>query len=58
MNSQAHIEHHHDIQESRAEVFAVEIANRVPMPSSQFDRAVGFLVERTFPRSNKSRPRS
>lgn len=57
MNSQARIEHHHEIQESRAQVYAVEIANRIPLPASDFDRGVGFLVERGSFLSNQTRPR-
>lgn len=57
MTSQASIEHHNDLQQSRAEVFAVEIGERIPMPSSQFDRGVGFLVERGSARSIQPRPR-
>lgn len=57
MNSQARIEHHHDLQESRAEVYAVEAANGVPLPTEQFDRAVMLDVERRPPRSEQARPR-
>jgi len=58
MNSQARIEHHHDIQESRAEVYAAEIAGRIPasLPTDQFDRGAMLEVERG--RSNQPRPRS
>lgn len=52
MNVQASIEHHHEIHESRAEVYAVEIANRIPLPDEQFDRAVMLDVERRPPRTN------
>lgn len=58
MNSQARIEHHHEIQESRAEVYAVEAANGVPLPAEQFDRAVMLEIERRPPRANILRPRS
>ncbi|GMB80514.1 hypothetical protein NN6n1_12960 [Shinella zoogloeoides] len=57
MTSQASIEDHYDILESRAEVFSVEIDKRIPMPSIQFDRGVGFLVERGSVHSHQSRPR-
>lgn len=58
MTSQARIEHHHDIRESRAEVYAAEIAGRIPadIPTDQFDRGVMLEVERA--RSNQPRPRS
>lgn len=55
MNSQARIELHHEIQESRAEVYAVEIANRIPLPEDQFDRAVMLDVERRPTRVNSRR---
>lgn len=55
MNSQARIEHHHDLQESRAEVYAIEIANEVPLPEEHFDRAVMLDVERRPPRTNCTR---
>lgn len=58
MNSQARIEHHHEIQESRAEVYAIEIANQVPLPEEQFDRAVMLDVERRPPRTNFTRWRA
>lgn len=49
------VEHQHDIETSRAEVYAVEIANRVPLPDEQFDRAVMLDVERRPPRVNSRR---
>jgi hypothetical protein len=57
MNSQARIDKHHDLQESRAKVLAVELLNDIPMPSEQFDRAVELLVDRNPVRSHQSRPR-
>lgn len=57
MNSQARIEHHHDIETSRAEVYAVEAANGVPLPTEHFDRAVMLEIERGGVRSFQSRPR-
>jgi len=57
MNSQARIESHHDLQESRAEVYAVEAANGVPLPTDQFDRAVMLQVERGGARTNQPRPK-
>lgn len=58
MNSQARIEHHHDLQEGRAEVYAIEIAHEVPLPDEQFDRAVMLDVERRPPRTNFTRRRA
>lgn len=49
------VEHQHDIETSRAEVYAIEIANRIPLPDEQFDRAVMLDVERRPPRTNSSR---
>lgn len=46
MNSQAAIENHHDIQESRAAVAATDFRLCLPQTSRQIDRAVEFLVER------------
>ncbi|MFC3072383.1 hypothetical protein [Shinella pollutisoli] len=57
MNSQSSIEHHHGLQESRADVYAVEVANGIPLPTDQFDRAVMLHVERGGVRSNQARPR-
>ncbi|WP_159415528.1 hypothetical protein [Ensifer adhaerens] len=55
MNSQARIYLHHEIQESRAEVYTVEIATGVQLPDEQFDRAVMLYVERRPPRVNSRR---
>ncbi|UTV38074.1 hypothetical protein MYG64_07200 [Ensifer adhaerens] len=49
------VEHQHDIETSRAEVYAVEIATGVPLPEEQFDRAVMLDVERRPPRVNSRR---
>ena len=49
------VEHQHDIETSRAEVYAVEIATGVPLPDDQFDRAVMLDVERRPPRVNSRR---
>lgn len=49
------VEHQHDIETSRAEVYAVEIATGVPLPDEQFDRAVMLDVERRPPRVNSRR---
>ncbi|WP_318267451.1 hypothetical protein [Ensifer sp. OTU672] len=49
------VEHQHDIEISRAEVYAVEIATGVPLPEEQFDRAVMLDVERRPPRVNSRR---
>ena len=57
MNSQAHIEDHHDTLESRAAVYAVEAANGVPLPTEQFDRFVMLQIERGISRSHQPRPR-
>jgi len=51
MTSQALIEKHQDLHESRAKVFAVELLNDIPIPSEQFDRAVELLVDREPVRS-------
>lgn len=51
------VEHQHDIETSRAEVYAVEIATGVQLPDEHFDRAVMFDVERRPPRTQFSRPR-
>ncbi|MHA4731214.1 hypothetical protein [Ensifer adhaerens] len=52
------VEHQHDIETSRAEVYAVEIATGVPLPDEQFDRAVMLDVERRPPRTNFTRRRA
>ncbi len=57
MNSQVHIEKHHDLEESRTKVLAVELLNEIPMPSEQFDRAVELLVDREPVRSIHPRPK-
>lgn len=57
MSSQTSIEHHHDLQESRAEVYAAERRIGIPLPTDQFDRSVMLEVERGFPRSSQSRLR-
>ncbi|WP_313522587.1 hypothetical protein [Shinella sp.] len=57
MSSQARIEKHHDLQESRAKVLAVELLNEIPMPSEQFDRAVELLVDREPVRPIHPRPK-
>lgn len=49
------VEHQHDIETSRAEVYAVEIATGVPLPEEQFDRAVMLDVECRPPRVNSRR---
>ena len=49
------VEHQHDIETSRAEVYAVEIANHIQLPDEQFDRAVMLDVERRPPRTNFTR---
>lgn len=51
------VEHQHDIETSRAEVYAVEIATGVPLPDEQFDRAVMLDVERRPPCVNFTRRR-
>ncbi|MFK0273681.1 hypothetical protein ACIQUG_08395 [Ensifer sp. NPDC090286] len=58
MNSQTRIEHHHETQESRAEVYAIEIETGVSLPDEQFDRAVMLDVERRPPRTNFTRRRA
>lgn len=57
MNSQARIEHHHDLQESRAAVYSVEAASGVPLPAEHFDRAVMLQVEHGGTRCFQPRPR-
>ncbi len=49
------VEHQHDIETSRAEVYAVEIATGLQLPDEQFDRAVMLDVERRPPRVNSRR---
>lgn len=53
------VEHHHEILESRAEVYAAEIAGRIPadIPTHQFDRGAELLASRRSSRSNQSRLR-
>ncbi|KSV78975.1 hypothetical protein N182_18430 [Sinorhizobium sp. GL2] len=51
------VEHQHDIETSRAEVYAVEIATGVPLPDEHFDRAVMLEVERRQPRTYFQKPR-
>lgn len=57
MNSQAAIEHHHDVQESRAEVYLTDLRIGFDFASENFDRAVMLDVERGGVRSDQSRPR-
>lgn len=57
MNSQAFIEHHHAVQETRAEVAATDFLLGLPQTSRQIDRAVELLVEREPVRSIQPRPK-
>lgn len=58
MNSQAHIEDHHNLQESRAAVAATDFVLGLPQTSREVDRAVEFLVDRESARYQQPRPRS
>lgn len=57
MNTQARIEHHHDIQMSRAEVAATDFVLGLPQTSREIDRAVEYLVDREPARYQQPRPR-
>lgn len=58
MNSQARIENHHDLLETRAEVAATDFLLRLPQTSREIDRAIELLVDREPVRSIHPRPRS
>lgn len=58
MNSQARIENHHDLLETRAEVAATDFVLGLPQTSREIDRAVELLVDREPVRSIHPRPRS
>lgn len=54
------VEHEHDLQQSRAEVYAEEIVGCIPdeIPTEQFDRGAEILASRLSSRSDQSRHRS
>lgn len=56
MNSQARIEYHHDVQQSRAEVYLTDLRIGFDFASENFDRAVMLDVERACSRSDQKRP--
>lgn len=56
MNSQTRIESHHDLQESRAEVYLTVLRIGFEFASENFDRAVMLDVERACSRSYQKRP--
>lgn len=56
MNSQARIEHHHDLQESWAEVYLTDMLLGFGLHPRRIDRAVMFEVERGFERVDRPRP--
>lgn len=56
MNSQARIESHHDLQESRAEVALTDLRLELALSPRAVDRAVMLDVERACSRSDQKRP--